>query len=151
MSKTSTFAGLTGAKLGDGKPGPAETETSTTTESEDAKAVEENVAENNPNGEQASAPEPSDDSVIFTCHPVVNMNLGKYQFRQGQLRLDSNEVEEFEALVEQQPPQIRHSIKKIDSDAAHDIARKFAFGKQTAGVDTTANALDAPNARPFAG
>lgn len=203
MSKSNTFAGLTGKKIGDGQPGPVETETMT-----EAEAV---AANNNPEGESVqqatdaevilnpTEPQPAplnlsfntdtnavgiesavgdaidadttvvtgeraqpqlnaeiaaesaiaDDAVIYTSHPVINMNLGKYQFRNGQLRLALEEVSEFEALVEQQPPQIQHSIKKIDVDAANAKVSELIRNRQTAGIDTTGNMLDAPNARPF--
>ena len=172
MKSPTTFAGVTGKKIGDGIPGPETTETTETVEvaestesTETSEATEfgaEEVAEEviNPapesepepaadEPEPEPEPEPADSSVIFSSHPIQRLSLGKYDFVNGQLLVDSADVAEFEQMLEQQPPAIRYGIKKIDRASANRLAQSILGSRQIVGIDTTASSLDAPNVQPF--
>lgn len=80
---------------------------------------------------------------LYTSHPIQRLSLGKFEFESATLKLTSEkDVEEFEALLEQQPQQIRYGVKKIPNQiSAEFIARMKARSGMRSGIDTTANTL----------
>lgn len=83
---------------------------------------------------------------------IPNLSLGKYQFERGQLKFDNRrDAADFEELVGQQPVQIRNQIRKVDVATADQYIRALTEGRVVTGIDTSANTLQAPNARNFRG
>lgn len=241
-----TFAGLTGAKAGDGKPGPVETEstqtaadtsdvgeaggtegtqesttvidqatgnetttsgagasTTSTTESEstgvqDASGAETVLAavdlanslqapvrtsvdtatetptvgvvaalDQQPDAdtaishstlaEEQMAADPMATSVVESFEAlysssIPSLQLGPYQFERGLLKFDdSAKAAAFEELLDEQPVQLKNQVRKVNVGAANQLVRDLTQGRMITGVDTSANTLQAPNARPYSG
>lgn len=110
-----------------------------------AEAIEPkaNETEAEPMPEQEVEVDSTPAQVIYSCHPMINFQMGSYHFVHGQLKLAPNEVEAFENLLSQQPNILKQQIKKIDTALADDMVRRrlAAQGRMTAGFDTTANTL----------
>lgn len=90
-------------------------------------------------GEAAAAAENAENQIkgIYSCLPIQNWRIGDFYFRNGQLKLESDEeVEAFEKLLNAKsfPLADRIKIKKIDLDLAERIARD-SLPAATRGMD----------------
>jgi hypothetical protein len=84
-------------------------------------------------------------TVAFTCHPAERLKLGRFEFKKASLKLESeDDVAEFRALLEKQPPFIRTKIRELSVAAADAVAAKFKAGQKITGIDTTRNSMGAP-------
>lgn len=97
-----------------------------------------------PGTEQAKQVEPVAESsdaqlVIYTSHPVMNFEVGGYQFSRGQLKLTAEEAEGFDAFLATMPPIERASVRKIDVAAGNRIAEGFLQSRSVRGVDSSGN------------
>lgn len=76
------------------------------------------------------------DFAHYTCHPLQRFVIGKFEFEQGALRLPLEEAEAFDAMMAKQPPLIQARVKKIDVEAANEVAAKLA-AVRVRGTDTS--------------
>ncbi len=84
----------------------------------------------------AAGPESGEDGVtIYSSHPIARYSIGRFHFTQSTLRLEGDDLAEFEELVSKASPRDQALIKKIDLEAADKVARNFATSR-TRGVDT---------------
>jgi hypothetical protein len=83
------------------------------------------------------------DVVTFSSHPIAKLKIGKYQFDKGILRLSPDEAEEFRAHLKTQPKTLAMRVKETGIVEAERIAKSFATSTMKAGIDTTANSIEA--------
>lgn len=83
-------------------------------------------------------------TAFYSSHPIAKYRIGRFQFERGVLTLEGADVEEFDALMTTQPQTVKRRIKKANQAAAESIARSFLQSRMVAGVDTTANSVEAP-------
>lgn len=97
--------------------------------------VDQNAAPKANNADQTRAGAPgagvSEDesgaaSINYSCSPIQNLQIGKYQFEQGALVLDSKDAAKFDQLLESMPQSTRSSVRKLDQSEAERIARRHA-------------------------
>jgi len=76
---------------------------------------------------------------VYSSHPIAAFHVGGFQFKDGTLTIeDDKEAERFEKLVEGLPPRDKSTIRKINTEGADAIARKFNNSSTSKrGVDTT--------------
>lgn len=67
-----------------------------------------------------------DAEVIFTCHPIKNLDVGRFSFTQGVLRLSGKDAEEMRKLLEESHVSVRSRVKIIDVARANEIAAEQA-------------------------
>lgn len=84
--------------------------------------------------------EVAEESVIYSSHPILNLAIGQYRFVNGQLKVAPEEAEAFDSLLAGFPGNA--GVKKIDLDAAHELALEFLKSRTVRGVDTSE---DRPN------
>lgn len=63
------------------------------------------------------------DLTVYSSHPVQRLHIGAYQFENTILKLKPDQVDEFENLLGQLPPQDRLNVRKIDTKAADQIVQ----------------------------
>lgn len=87
----------------------------------------------------------ADSSVQYSCSPINRLKLGQYQFADGILTVDSEDVDHFEQLLEGCPPHIKSQVQRINVDRAAEIAKQHAKinSSMSAGVSTTGDDLPA--------
>lgn len=79
-------------------------------------------------------------STLYVSKPIARFKLGRFQFEDGVLRLESEEdVAEFDALLDKQPPFLRQKVKKSTQEMAEAVAASFLKSRMVSGVDTTGN------------
>lgn len=111
-------------------------------------AAAEQARQNQINEDRSGEFEKRTDTVSYWNTQFSRLNLGKYQFEDNRLDLEAKDVKDFEKLLEDQPPQIRNSIQKIDPDAGHRFAKRVKPAMRQ-GVDTTASTrTGTPNPAP---
>lgn len=87
----------------------------------------------------------SDDSVVFTSHPIERFAIGRrWQFAKGILKLTPEEAKEFESDLAKQPHVVKNKVRKVDVHAAEKVAAEFLRSRMTTGVDTTGNSTPSP-------
>lgn len=122
------------------QPEPADpNQTELPIETQAAPAVLAEPASTPVTDEQAvpSLPGATAESVIYSCHPLRNLRLGRFQFNDSIMVLNGREIQLFDRLHAGQPSQIRNSIVKIDVEAAHALVRRKFGTSMHQGVDTS--------------
>ena len=71
-----------------------------------------------------AAPEVS----VYSCHPIMNLQVGPWLFENGSLTLSHEEAAEFEAFLEGIDAPTRHKIRLIDYSAAEALAKTILSG-----------------------
>jgi hypothetical protein len=85
-----------------------------------------------------------DTAVVYSSHPTARFKLGAFQFENGSLRLtDPAQIEEFDQLLESQPQFIRVRVARSSRAEADSLAAQFMQSRSVAGIDTTANSIEA--------
>lgn len=73
----------------------------------------------------------------YTSHPIRNYRIGKFQFQNATLTLDSEEeIEKFAALLDSLPPSEKSRIKLINVEAGEAIAKSHVEKVVTQGIDS---------------
>ena len=129
------------------------------TEKADLESIKEGSAENsgNPNSDPAATraealaksaqKEDDSDFVQYTSHPVSAFRIGRFQFRNGVLRLPPEEAKELDKLLEGATLRTQQVVRKVDVAAGEKVARDFLQlngGTRKRDVDTSDNAPPAP-------
>lgn len=96
-----------------------------------------------------NVPEGEEDKTQYTSTPIASFRLGRFQFENGLLSLNSKDAGEFEKLLSGASPRDQATIRKIDRNRGEAIARKFSelHGSATQGIDTTSNGTPSPTPR----
>ena len=80
--------------------------------------------------------------VIFSCHPMKNLILGRFVFEQGTLTLFGDDAEELRALLKESASSVRSRVRVVDVERANKIAKEQAktnpVTKAKAGTSSTA-------------
>jgi hypothetical protein len=84
-----------------------------------------------------------DDIVTFSSHPIAKLKIGRFQFDKGIMRLAPDEAEESRALLQTQPKTLAMRVRETGIVEAERIAKSFATSTMKAGIDTTANSIEA--------
>lgn len=94
--------------------------------------------------ETAEAPEVVESAGfirMYSCHPILNLNIGGFQFTKGRLDLtEPADVEKFETELEwfeKNQPTTRALVKTMDLDAAAAFASQFRPDAVRGGSDTS--------------
>ncbi|MGL5935881.1 MAG: hypothetical protein ACRCZI_09705 [Cetobacterium sp.] len=90
---------------------------------------------------EAAPVEAAVDEVLerWSSHPIMRYNVAEFQFENGLLELRTQaQVDEFKEILEQLPQAEQVRIKKLDIDAARQIAADWlaSQGGATKGIDS---------------
>jgi hypothetical protein len=95
----------------------------------------------------ASVGDEREGKVSYASPNIARLRVGQFQFENGVLHLDADQVEDFEKLLSTSSTRTQQAVRKIDREGGEAVARAFLSktqGARTSGVDTTAGSVKAP-------
>ena len=82
-----------------------------------------------------------DEVALYTCSPTKSLKYGRFEFKNGLLKLeDPDDIVEFAEVMESAPLGVKSVVKKISLEAADRIAKQHTQGPEAIrGTQTTAS------------
>ena len=83
----------------------------------------------------------SDEVALYTCSPTKSLKFGRFEFKNGLLKLDDpDDIVEFEEALQDASMGIKSVVKKISLEAANRIAKQHTQSPEAIrGTQTTAS------------
>lgn len=88
--------------------------------------------------EQQNEQNEQNELVVFSCHPVQRLKIGRFQFEDGVLQLEGDDLKEFEDIIGSKsfPVFERNRIKKLSTSAVDAIVNRFRRDQATKQFDS---------------
>lgn len=92
-----------------------------------------------PTNPLAKSAKAAEEAVNFSSHPIVNFQVGRFQFKKSMLTLSAADAVELEELLETMPPMEASRVHKLDVAAAEALVRKRleVFAGATKQIDSS--------------